>query len=152
MPAIATHSHQPDCDVRRRLQSGKRIPRRGEVGMSAEEIEQYEGLGYVMSGSRHSAPLVSDQTYCNLQSFTFRVNQTKPHTFSKRFLSFRIDPVVQFLRILVGIATLKFPFGALGSSWLNHRFIGLKNQSHHFSQRSLPFDRQRSTKFGDSGT
>jgi len=35
------------------VQSGKRIPRRGEVGMSAEEIEQYEGLGYVMSGSRH---------------------------------------------------------------------------------------------------
>ena len=35
------------------VQSGKRIPRRGEVGMSAEEIESYEGLGYVMSGSRH---------------------------------------------------------------------------------------------------
>lgn len=35
------------------VQSGKRIPRRGEVGMSAEEIEKYETLGYVMSGSRH---------------------------------------------------------------------------------------------------
>jgi len=35
------------------VQSGKRIPRRGEVGMSAEEIESYEELGYVMSGSRH---------------------------------------------------------------------------------------------------
>ena len=35
------------------VQSGKRIPRRGEVGMSAEEIESFEGLGYVMSGSRH---------------------------------------------------------------------------------------------------
>ena len=82
------------------------------------------------------------------------MNQTKPHTFSKRFLSFEIvfnfDSVVQFLRILVGIAALKFPFGALGSWWLNRRFIGLKSQSHHFSQRFPPFDRQRSTKFGDS--
>ncbi len=33
---------------------GKRIPRRGEVGLQAEEIERFEGLGYVMSGSRHN--------------------------------------------------------------------------------------------------
>lgn len=36
------------------VQAGKRIPRRGEVGMSAEEIERFENLGYVMSGSRHA--------------------------------------------------------------------------------------------------
>lgn len=30
----------------------KRIPRRGEVGLTAGDIEKYEGLGYVMSGSR----------------------------------------------------------------------------------------------------
>ena len=36
------------------VQSGKRIPRRGEVGMSANEIVKYEDLGYVMSGSRHN--------------------------------------------------------------------------------------------------
>ena len=36
------------------VQSGKRIPRRGEVGMSADEIVKYEDLGYVMSGSRHN--------------------------------------------------------------------------------------------------
>ncbi|KAI3449649.1 hypothetical protein Pfo_006314 [Paulownia fortunei] len=35
------------------VQQGKRIPRRGEVGLSAEEISKFEGLGYVMSGSRH---------------------------------------------------------------------------------------------------
>jgi len=35
------------------VQSGKRIPRRGEVGLNAEEIEKFEALGYVMSGSRH---------------------------------------------------------------------------------------------------
>ncbi|KAH7300125.1 hypothetical protein KP509_24G045500 [Ceratopteris richardii] len=35
------------------VQQGKRIPRRGEVGLSAEEIQKYESLGYVMSGSRH---------------------------------------------------------------------------------------------------
>jgi hypothetical protein len=36
------------------VQSGKRIPRRGEVGMTADEIQNYEDLGYIMSGSRHS--------------------------------------------------------------------------------------------------
>ncbi|XP_050373135.1 uncharacterized protein LOC126790826 [Argentina anserina] len=35
------------------VQQGKRIPRRGEVGLSADEIQKFEGLGYVMSGSRH---------------------------------------------------------------------------------------------------
>ena len=35
------------------VQAGKRIPRRGEVGLSAEEIESYEASGFVMSGSRH---------------------------------------------------------------------------------------------------
>lgn len=32
---------------------GKRIPRRGEIGLTSEEIENYESVGYVMSGSRH---------------------------------------------------------------------------------------------------
>ncbi|VAI86536.1 unnamed protein product [Triticum turgidum subsp. durum] len=36
------------------VQQGKRIPRRGEVGLSAEEIQRFEEAGYVMSGSRHS--------------------------------------------------------------------------------------------------
>ena len=35
------------------IQQHKRIPRRGEVGLSAEEIEQFERSGYVMSGNRH---------------------------------------------------------------------------------------------------
>ncbi|RYQ84509.1 hypothetical protein Ahy_B10g103881 [Arachis hypogaea] len=35
------------------MQQGKRIPRRGEVGLSVEEIQKFESLGYVMSGSRH---------------------------------------------------------------------------------------------------
>jgi len=32
---------------------GKRIPRRGEIGLTSNEIEKYEEVGYVMSGSRH---------------------------------------------------------------------------------------------------
>ena len=36
------------------VQGGKRIPRRGEVGLSADQITKFEDLGYVMSGSRHS--------------------------------------------------------------------------------------------------
>lgn len=35
------------------VESGKRIPRRGEIGLTSEEIEKYENAGYVMSGSRH---------------------------------------------------------------------------------------------------
>ena len=30
-----------------------RIPRRGEIGLTSEEIARYEDVGYVMSGSRH---------------------------------------------------------------------------------------------------
>jgi hypothetical protein len=35
------------------IKEGKRIPRRGEVGITAEQIAYYESVGYVMSGSRH---------------------------------------------------------------------------------------------------
>uniref|UniRef100_A0A7S0ZLF9 NF-kappa-B-activating protein C-terminal domain-containing protein n=1 Tax=Timspurckia oligopyrenoides TaxID=708627 RepID=A0A7S0ZLF9_9RHOD len=35
------------------VQEGKRIPRRGEIGLRSEEIESYENAGYVMSGSRN---------------------------------------------------------------------------------------------------
>ena len=35
------------------VQQNKRIPRRGEIGLSADEIEQFESLGYVMSGNRN---------------------------------------------------------------------------------------------------
>lgn len=31
---------------------GKRIPRRGEIGLTSDEIALYESVGYVMSGSR----------------------------------------------------------------------------------------------------
>lgn len=34
------------------VQEGKRIPRRGEIGISTDQIERFENLGYVMSGSR----------------------------------------------------------------------------------------------------
>ena len=36
------------------VQSGQRIPRRGEVGLDSEQIEAFEQSGYVMSGNRHS--------------------------------------------------------------------------------------------------
>lgn len=37
------------------LQDGteSRIPRRGEIGLTPDEIAMYEDVGYVMSGSRH---------------------------------------------------------------------------------------------------
>lgn len=36
------------------VQQNQRIPRRGEIGYSSTEIEQYEQSGFVMSGSRHA--------------------------------------------------------------------------------------------------
>ena len=35
------------------VKEGKRIPRRGEIGLTSEEISSFEDAGYVMSGSRH---------------------------------------------------------------------------------------------------
>ncbi|XP_003796293.1 NKAP-like protein [Otolemur garnettii] len=35
------------------VKAGKRIPRRGEIGLTSEEIAAFESSGYVMSGSRH---------------------------------------------------------------------------------------------------
>lgn len=35
------------------VQEGKRIPRRGEIGLTSDEIVSFEESGYVMSGSRH---------------------------------------------------------------------------------------------------
>jgi len=35
------------------VQSGKRIPRRGEIGLRSDQIETFEKQGFVMSGSRH---------------------------------------------------------------------------------------------------
>lgn len=34
------------------VQEGKRIPRRGEIGLTSHEIEFFEDAGFVMSGSR----------------------------------------------------------------------------------------------------
>lgn len=35
------------------VKAGKRIPRRGEIGLTSEEIASFESSGYVMSGSRY---------------------------------------------------------------------------------------------------
>ena len=35
------------------IADGKRIPRRGEIGLSSNEITNFEDMGFVMSGSRY---------------------------------------------------------------------------------------------------
>jgi len=35
------------------VEAEQRIPRRGEIGMESDQIEKFENVGYVMSGSRH---------------------------------------------------------------------------------------------------
>ena len=37
---------------------GKRIPRRGEIGLTSDEIADFEAQGYVMSGSRFVSYIV----------------------------------------------------------------------------------------------
>lgn len=37
------------------ITEGKRIPRRGEIGMTSGDIDYFEKAGYVMSGTRHKA-------------------------------------------------------------------------------------------------
>ncbi|MES1903865.1 MAG: hypothetical protein MHPSP_004114, partial [Paramarteilia canceri] len=36
------------------IAEGKRIPRRGEIGLTSDEISKFEDVGYIMSASRHS--------------------------------------------------------------------------------------------------
>lgn len=36
------------------VKAGKRIPRRGEIGLTSDEIANFEKSGYVMSGSRYA--------------------------------------------------------------------------------------------------
>lgn len=36
------------------VQNNMRVPRRGEIGYEADQIERFENSGYVMSGSRHA--------------------------------------------------------------------------------------------------
>jgi hypothetical protein len=35
------------------VKEGKRIPRRGEVGLTTDQIDDFENQGFVMSGNRH---------------------------------------------------------------------------------------------------
>ena len=35
------------------VEAGERVPRRGEIGLTNDQIDKFEDLGYVMSGSRH---------------------------------------------------------------------------------------------------
>lgn len=35
------------------VQDGQRIPRRGEIGLDADQLSAFERAGFVMSGSRH---------------------------------------------------------------------------------------------------
>lgn len=41
------------------VKMGKRIPRRGEIGLTCDEISTFESSGFVMSGSRYVLGLPS---------------------------------------------------------------------------------------------
>ena len=74
---------------------GKRIPRRGEIGLSSEEISTFEKVGYVMSGTRHKAMeatrlrkenqvMTADEKRL-LSGFTLEQRQKKEETIMQRF-------------------------------------------------------------------
>ena len=42
---------------------GKRIPRRGEIGLTSDEIASYESVGYVMSGSRYTLQILFNKSF-----------------------------------------------------------------------------------------
>lgn len=48
---------------------GKRIPRRGEIGLTSDEIASYESVGYVMSGSRLIIVALFKISLCNYTMF-----------------------------------------------------------------------------------
>lgn len=52
---------------------GKRIPRRGEIGLTSEEIAAYESVGYVMSGSRYALQINFIANYDNLVMYQLRI-------------------------------------------------------------------------------
>ena len=54
------------------IAEGKRIPRRGEIGLTSDQIVAYEKIGYVMSGSRFVTHFSwpSDSLLCFAQSGT----------------------------------------------------------------------------------
>ncbi len=39
--------------IARFVQDNKRIPRRGEIGLTSDEIDTFEKQGFVMSGNRY---------------------------------------------------------------------------------------------------
>ena len=43
------------------VEEGKRIPRRGEIGLTSEEIDDFEQIGYVMSGSRYDIHVLNER-------------------------------------------------------------------------------------------
>lgn len=51
------------------VKAGKRIPRRGEIGLTSEEIASFECSGYVMSGSRYFLGIVSISMISSFPSF-----------------------------------------------------------------------------------
>ncbi|ELU40744.1 ras-induced vulval development antagonist domain-containing protein [Rhizoctonia solani AG-1 IA] len=53
MPVVTSGGKLKGSAMAAYIQDGERIPRRGEIGLTSDEIAQYEDVGYVMSGSRH---------------------------------------------------------------------------------------------------
>lgn len=46
------------------VEAGKRIPRRGEIGLTSDEIATFEDNGFVMSGSRYFSSILRHIHLC----------------------------------------------------------------------------------------
>lgn len=64
------------------IAEGKRIPRRGEIGLTSEEIQAFEEVGYVMSGSRYVTWPIQKIIFNKLKTF-FPLSLFKLHVIYK---------------------------------------------------------------------
>ncbi|CAG8601712.1 7925_t:CDS:2 [Diversispora eburnea] len=53
------------------VQEGKLIPRRCEIGLTSNEIQSFEDVGYVMSGSRHHRRMNAVRICKKIKLFSF---------------------------------------------------------------------------------
>jgi NF-kappa-B-activating protein C-terminal domain len=68
---------------------GKRIPRRGEIGLTSGEIESYESVGYVMSGSRYARNFILLLFAELLISHILGIDEWKLYVFARKIRSTR---------------------------------------------------------------
>ena len=69
------------------VKAGKRIPRRGEIGLTSDEIANFEKSGFVMSGSRY---VISVILYHNMNVSVNSVKSLSQKCIKKLYLTCKV--------------------------------------------------------------